>query len=287
MTKKQAFHELEHIKYGIPFNAIEFLYNHPKDKEIEDKVIFYLNNAYNNEIVYNPKTDWYSSAPMWYAIVAENYISESLIDSILNIYDKKNHDTWDFLNEQGQYLVGKSCALLGDIAIQRFMNVIEEDSMNNSDNKSLFLIDCLHFVDEEKYKDQILRILSRVNYDYIDMFVSELGIVNFKNFLPAIRLLYKRYKEFLDKKETTIFDTGAIEFKEAIKNLESTNIGKLDTCYYEKRGDWKAHYSSMRRIFEPEPKPEPKKVSIKKKIGRNDPCYCGSGKKYKKCCWPN
>ncbi|MXS54099.1 hypothetical protein GTI81_15525, partial [Enterococcus faecalis] len=22
----------------------------------------------------------------------------------------------------------------------------------------------------------------------------------------------------------------------------------------------------------------------KKKIGRNDPCYCGSGKKYKKCC---
>jgi len=22
----------------------------------------------------------------------------------------------------------------------------------------------------------------------------------------------------------------------------------------------------------------------KQKIGRNDPCYCGSGKKYKKCC---
>ena len=22
------------------------------------------------------------------------------------------------------------------------------------------------------------------------------------------------------------------------------------------------------------------------KIGRNDPCPCGSGKKYKKCCWP-
>ncbi|MFT5443013.1 MAG: hypothetical protein ACI8W3_002058, partial [Myxococcota bacterium] len=20
------------------------------------------------------------------------------------------------------------------------------------------------------------------------------------------------------------------------------------------------------------------------KVGRNDPCYCGSGKKYKKCC---
>jgi len=23
------------------------------------------------------------------------------------------------------------------------------------------------------------------------------------------------------------------------------------------------------------------------KIGRNDPCHCGSGKKYKKCHYPN
>jgi len=28
------------------------------------------------------------------------------------------------------------------------------------------------------------------------------------------------------------------------------------------------------------------KLSKKKKVGRNDPCPCGSGKKYKKCCWP-
>lgn len=29
-------------------------------------------------------------------------------------------------------------------------------------------------------------------------------------------------------------------------------------------------------------KPQP--VKVKEKIGRNDPCSCGSGKKYKKCC---
>ena len=28
----------------------------------------------------------------------------------------------------------------------------------------------------------------------------------------------------------------------------------------------------------------PKTVVAEKKIGRNDPCSCGSGKKYKKCC---
>jgi preprotein translocase subunit SecA len=29
------------------------------------------------------------------------------------------------------------------------------------------------------------------------------------------------------------------------------------------------------------------KTHSKKKLGRNDPCWCGSGKKYKKCHWPN
>ncbi|MDR2661387.1 MAG: DUF1186 domain-containing protein [Treponema sp.] len=47
--------------------------------------------------------------------------------------------------------------------------------------------------------------------------------------------------------------------------------------------------------YNPEPPPKPKPVNpppapevtagtVKKKIGRNDPCPCGSGKKYKKCC---
>jgi len=25
-------------------------------------------------------------------------------------------------------------------------------------------------------------------------------------------------------------------------------------------------------------------MGVKVRIGRNDPCFCGSGKKYKKCC---
>ncbi|MCD6539843.1 MAG: preprotein translocase subunit SecA [Candidatus Omnitrophica bacterium] len=44
-------------------------------------------------------------------------------------------------------------------------------------------------------------------------------------------------------------------------------------------------YSSLRRE-ESKRKLLPKQIS-KKKIGRNDPCPCGSGKKYKKCCGRN
>ena len=32
-----------------------------------------------------------------------------------------------------------------------------------------------------------------------------------------------------------------------------------------------------------EPKVQPK-VNPHSRLGRNDPCHCGSGKKYKKCC---
>ena len=28
----------------------------------------------------------------------------------------------------------------------------------------------------------------------------------------------------------------------------------------------------------------PKPVAVEEKVGRNEPCPCGSGKKYKKCC---
>ena len=31
-------------------------------------------------------------------------------------------------------------------------------------------------------------------------------------------------------------------------------------------------------------KPKPKVIAKSEKVGRNDPCPCGSGKKYKKCC---
>ncbi len=42
---------------------------------------------------------------------------------------------------------------------------------------------------------------------------------------------------------------------------------------------------TMRMIFlaQVRTREEPKRVG--KKIGMNDPCPCGSGKKYKKCCY--
>lgn len=37
--------------------------------------------------------------------------------------------------------------------------------------------------------------------------------------------------------------------------------------------------SDLEKLFNP---PEP--ILNQNKLGRNDPCFCGSGKKFKKCC---
>ncbi len=44
---------------------------------------------------------------------------------------------------------------------------------------------------------------------------------------------------------------------------------------------WKEHSEAMRWLRQHE---APTEIAAKVKVGRNDPCPCGSGKKYKKCC---
>jgi uncharacterized protein YecA (UPF0149 family) len=40
------------------------------------------------------------------------------------------------------------------------------------------------------------------------------------------------------------------------------------------------------RTNDPADDGKPKTVSVQKTLGRNDPCWCGSGKKWKKCHYP-
>lgn len=287
ISKEQAFEQLETTKYGIPFEGIKYLYNHKHDADIESKIIHHLSNAYDEDLMFDRKTGWYSNASLWYGIVAENHMKESLVDPIIDLYTKTDGD-WDFLNEQGSYLVGKSCQILGDIAVDKYMDVIEEFALKDSELPYMYLFDCLHFAKESEYKDKVLRILENPELKWIDGLISELGVVNYQSSLPRIRELLKYYEA--KKNKTWLENHTIIELQTAIKNLESTDVRtgeRLDKSYYEKRGDWQKHYIRMQNRFaKKEPSPV-KKTLEKKKTGRNDPCYCGSGKKYKKCCWPN
>jgi SEC-C motif domain protein len=80
------------------------------------------------------------------------------------------------------------------------------------------------------------------------------------------------------QKGQTEDNTGVVEFIAHYKDKNSgTELKHHETSLFQKKdGEWKfreGHIHGAGPVKRLEPK-----------IGRNDPCSCGSGKKFKKCC---
>ena len=89
-------------------------------------------------------------------------------------------------------------------------------------------------------------------------------------------------KELAEKYETMEEDTVvslAFDKEKIYKNMVAA---KADWLY--ELPQWKEIYSEeeLKKLY----KEQKESTTIRKgkKVGRNDPCPCGSGKKYKKCC---
>ncbi len=113
-------------------------------------------------------------------------------------------------------------------------------------------------------------------------------------------------KELAEKYELSIMDmTGFLDginesliTPNPIDTMEEDTVvnlnfdkEKLYKNMVEARADWLYELSAWEEIFDQETRHrlylEQRKsgtVVTGKKVGRNDPCPCGSGKKYKKCC---
>jgi len=93
---------------------------------------------------------------------------------------------------------------------------------------------------------------------------------------------------FCKKCPVVVFDTGKVEQAAKLgirggKNIEYTIAGFIDL---DAIPDNKKH---LEIGSDENPMPivyflPDQNITTKKKPGRNDPCFCGSGKKYKKCC---
>ena len=70
-------------------------------------------------------------------------------------------------------------------------------------------------------------------------------------------------------------DTGTVEFAARFKQGGQVQLHHELASFRRQDGRW----IYVDGIINP--KSEPRKAA---KVGRNDPCPCGSGKKYKKCC---
>ena len=70
-------------------------------------------------------------------------------------------------------------------------------------------------------------------------------------------------------------ETGSVEFVARFRLRGEQRAHHELASFRRERGRWVCAGGEMN------PKGPPRQVA---KVGRNDPCPCGSGKKYKKCC---
>lgn len=105
----------------------------------------------------------------------------------------------------------------------------------------------------------------------------EMGVVEFSGFLDGINtsLVNEIDLDSVDENSSIKLD---IDYKKLYFNM-------LDA-----KAEWLYSLEQWDNILTQEQRLEIKKefnvskIAVSNKVGRNDPCPCGSGKKYKKCC---
>ncbi|MBP1676948.1 MAG: protein translocase subunit secA [Bacteroidetes bacterium] len=96
--------------------------------------------------------------------------------------------------------------------------------------------------------------------------------------------LFKEMIDSMNRKVISILMRGQIPVREPEEVREARPVQRMDLSRYKTQ---KAELSSgsgddaTRQDTREQQKPEP--IRVEKKVGRNDPCPCGSGKKYKNC----
>ncbi len=105
--------------------------------------------------------------------------------------------------------------------------------------------------------------------------------VIFMGFLDGINTSLNKANDLEKIKEDTSLDLD-VDFKKLFFNML-----KADAEYLYTLPQWDDVLSEERRIEIVKEFKRSKTVRKDKEPGRNDPCPCGSGKKYKKCCGAN
>ncbi len=99
--------------------------------------------------------------------------------------------------------------------------------------------------------------------------------------------LFKNMIDRVNREVISMLMKGKIPFQEPEQVKEAHARQKLDMSKYQTSKTDMPNYSPGSATGQGGPPPQPRNqvqpVRVEKKIGRNDPCPCGSGKKYKQC----
>jgi tetratricopeptide (TPR) repeat protein len=118
-----------------------------------------------------------------------------------------------------------------------------------------------------------------IDTEFIGLAIGDAIDCNLHELLPDIKILYdKRYVALGINGD---YEDVEEEFNRSIKSSHKRILYDIFNLYDHILSTW-AGYKEDDNDFSG--KPNILRQAVSEKIGRNDPCPCGSGKKYKKCC---
>jgi hypothetical protein len=283
-----AIQVLETAVKGIPFQAIEYLHDHDSP-EATDAIVKALNNFSDHQYCWGDC----QFAPIWYAMAAEGHLHEVLIDPVINLCKNDDNQT-DWLLEQAAFLICKLAMNYPELTATKVLDALEKDVEERTDHDLFFLFDCFYFCDMSMHKERLLSLLKHTDASWHELLIGTLSFLQVKEALPILKQQLVQLKKSNPEK-------NYIEHKVAIEELETGIIKypevSMPICL-KRKGTLREEYEPIEDGFYPDhsallfdelerpelPGAKQEPVVVGPKIGRNDPCPCGSGKKYKKCC---
>ena len=122
--------------------------------------------------------------------------------------------------------------------------------------------------------------IDHLNEDELHFLYSVIG--------QRLNLLHKT-KALFAMREFAMLDRVYFDHNgERIEGIVTRFNQRTITVTLDDGNDWKVSPDFLKKVEEKKPISEIFAASQNREgLGRNDKCWCGSGKKYKKCHWPN
>jgi len=227
--------------------------------------------------------------------------SENLKESVMEIIEEQTEGLIDLYAEEKVHPEDWDLKGLADAVYQQFSfrwtpSIGEEDGLNRDRLKEMILQEAkdIYQRKEGEFGEGTLRYLEKVimlqSVDHhwkdhllaIDQLKEGIGLRGYAQKDPRIEYQKEAYQMFLDMLDRIKRDTVEKLFAVQIAKEEEVREMKVPRrqTFVLSRGAEPAVTSGGETE-------SGKGVTVRrdgKKVGRNDPCPCGSGKKYKKCC---
>ncbi|MCD4830790.1 MAG: preprotein translocase subunit SecA [Anaerohalosphaeraceae bacterium] len=296
---KLSDEDIEHLKAGhSQEKLVGRIHEKYTQREIEYPIDFAMSHAFGSE---QENVYAYENICQWVKLRfgkdlsvshLQNSSQKSIHQELLQISRQYHQDGLE--KEIDEKIASITPEALADWAKQRFTADIDIEDLANSDTAKESLLDAgKNFIrtelnDLEKYV--LIQIYDGAWKDHLysmDHLKSSIFMRAFAEKDPKLEYKqegFRMFSEMLDVIEDRVTDTI---FKVRLApGTRARSVWNVGAAKHDEVGQFAV--SQRQRAAAQAPQGEAAKVKQIKlqtpKVGRNDPCPCGSGKKYKKCC---